>query len=417
MSTSSPGRRRRGSTWLHPGWSWTVGRVWVITALSTSVSLIFGAVLGALPALLAGSWRDAQTREQVWILVGLSVAGVAAGGIAVGLYRKRRWVLQQNGTAYVIQELVGDWDRQQEKAFLESAGRHFARVIQVPGPGQLGRPWDWPLNAEARKWDSKVDELIRAFQALRSADDPATPNGMLMWCSWAVSVAFGLRVSAADRDLQLDVWQRPSHGRAGNIETVIGAQRPHRFGYDAPVALADLLRSSAPQEFVWPARLETEQLNTRDRSEHRRRVSVLLLRFSYQGWGPLPAVGSGPAPIGPRRLRVSDAAGVIPAWSPRVTIRELRCLPPPCGQFPWPAVPALVTAAADWVERTSASLTSHTLLLGAVMPPETALGLGIVAGHPQRTRWPQHLWPLVYETATGSLAVPRLDLGSRWDEG
>ena len=227
------------------------------------------------------------------------MVGVAAGGIAVGLYRKRRWVLQQNGTAYVIQELAGDWDRQQEKAFLESAGRHFARVTQVPGPGQLGRPWDWPLNAEARKWDSKVDELIRAFQALRSADDPATPNGMLMWCSWAVSVAFGLRVSAADRDLPLDVWQRPSHGRAGNIETAIGAQRPHRFGYDAPVALAELLPSSAPQEFVWPARLETEQLSTRDRSENRRRVIVLLLRFSYQGWGPLPAVGSGRRRSGP----------------------------------------------------------------------------------------------------------------------
>jgi hypothetical protein len=50
-------RRRRGPDWLHPGWSWTVGRAWVITALSASVTLILGAVLGALPALLAGSWR------------------------------------------------------------------------------------------------------------------------------------------------------------------------------------------------------------------------------------------------------------------------------------------------------------------------------------------------------------------------
>ena len=51
---SSPVRRRRGPDWLHPGWSWTVGRAWVITALSASVTLILGAVLGALPALLAG---------------------------------------------------------------------------------------------------------------------------------------------------------------------------------------------------------------------------------------------------------------------------------------------------------------------------------------------------------------------------
>jgi hypothetical protein len=59
-------------------------------------------------------------------------------------------VLHQNGTAYVVQELASDWARQDEKIFLESAGRYFARVVKVPGPGQLGRPWDWPLDSGAR---------------------------------------------------------------------------------------------------------------------------------------------------------------------------------------------------------------------------------------------------------------------------
>ena len=154
------------------------------------------------------------------------------------LHRKRRWVLQQNGTAYVIQELAADWDRQDEKAFLDSAGRYFARVIKVPGPGQLGRSWDWPLGPGAQHWNGKIDELARSFQALRSDRRPGTPNGILMWASWAVAVAFGMRVTAADRDLVLDVWQRPSHGRAGDVETVIGTQRPHRFGYAEPAPLA-----------------------------------------------------------------------------------------------------------------------------------------------------------------------------------
>src|SRR5580692_3079659 len=171
--------RRRELEWLHPGWSWTVGRAWVITALSASVTLVLGAVLGALPALLAGSWSDPQTRLQTWVLSGFGAASLVAAATAIVLHRKRRWVLSQNGTAYVIRELSTGWDRQDETVFLESLGRYFARVIKIPGPGQLGRPWDWPLGPGAQYWNGKVDELARSFQALRSADDPGTPNGIL----------------------------------------------------------------------------------------------------------------------------------------------------------------------------------------------------------------------------------------------
>ena len=76
-----------------------------------------------------------------------------------------------------------------------------------------------------------------------------------MWAWWAVAAGFGMRVTAAERDLVLDVWQRPSHGRAGDVETVIGSQRPHRFGSADPVPLAQLLPDSAPREFTWPAKL------------------------------------------------------------------------------------------------------------------------------------------------------------------
>ncbi len=239
---SSPVRRRRGPDWLHPGWSWTVGRAWVITALSASVTLIPGAVLGALPALLVGSWSDPQTRFQTWVLIGFTVASLLAAVTAIVLYRKRRWVLHENGTAYVIRELASDWDRQDERVFLDSAGRYFARVIKVPGPGQLGQSWDWPLGHGARHWDGKIDELARSF--------------------------------------------------------------------------------------------------------------------------------------------------------------------------PWHAIPSLVTTAADWIECKSAELAGHTVLLGATMLPEAALGLGITAGHAQRTRWPENMWPLVYRAATDSLVVPHLNLGT-----
>jgi len=409
---SLPSKRRRDTGWLHPTWSWTIGRAWVITALSASVTLILGAVLGALPALLAGSWRDAQTRDQTWVLIGFTAASLAAAVTAIVLHRKRRWVLQENGTAYVIRELVNDWDRQDEKVFLDSAGRYFARVIEVPGPGRLGRPWDWPLGPGARRWDGKIDELARSFQALRSVDDPGTPNGILMWASWAIAVAFGMRVTAADRDLVLDVWQRPSHGRAGDVETVIGAQRPHRFGYAKPVPLADLLPDSIPQKITWRAKLTTTQRDAdADRvSDHR--VSVLLLRLGQQRWGPLPEVGTESESDRALHLEIGDAAGVTPIRSSHITIHELRCLPPPGGQFPWHAIPSLAAASADWIEQKSAELAGHTLLLGTTMLPETALGLGIAVGRAQRTRWPEEIWPLVYRTATDSLVVPHLNLGT-----
>ena len=409
---SLPVKRRRGPDWLHPGWSWTVGRAWVITALSASVTLILGAVLGALPVLLTGSWSDPQTRDQTWVLLGFTVASLAAAVTAIVLYRKRSWVLQQNGTAYVIRELAGDWDRQDEKVFLDSAGRYFARVIKVPGPGQLGRSWDWPLGPGAEHWDGKVDELVRSFQALRSSDDPGTPNGILMWASWTVAVAFGLRTTAADRDLKLDVWQRPSHGRAGDVATVIGTQRPHRFGYAEPVPLARLLPQSAPEECEWRAKLTTIQRGPETHAAAGRRVSVLLLRFGRQKWGPVPEVDSESRRAHIPHLEITDAAGVTPNQSCRITIYELRCLPSPGAQFPWHAIPSLAAAAADWIEQKSAELAGHTVLLGATMLPETALGLGITAGRAQRTRWPENIWPLVYRTATDSLVVPNLNLGT-----
>jgi len=405
-------RRRRELEWLHPGWSWTVGRAWVITALSASVTLILGAVLGALPSLLAGSWRDPQTRDQTWVLIGFTAASVAAAVTAIVLHRKRRWVLRENGTAYVVRELTGDWDRQNEQAFLDSAGRYFARVVKVPGPGQLGRPWDWPLDAGAQRWDSKVNELTRSFQALRSADDAGTPNGIVMWAPWAVALAFGMRITAADRDLVLDVWQRPSHGRAGDVETVIGNQRPHRFGYPGPVPLAELLPESAPREFTWDVRLKATRQDLVAHPAASRRLSVLLLRLGHQSWGPLAAVDAESEPDQPLHLEVSDLAGVTPHRSARIIVHELRCLPPPGGLFPWPAIPSLAVASADWIERKSAELQGHTLFLGTTMLPEAALGLGIYAGRPQRTRWPENLWPLVYRPATNSLVVPHLNLGT-----
>jgi hypothetical protein len=117
-----------------------------------------------------------------------------------------------------------------------------------------------------------------------------------------------------------------------------------------------------------------------------------------------------PAPA--LQLKVNDAAGLPPGKSPDVTIHELRCLPPQNGRFPWEAIPSLVAASADWIERKAAELPGHTLLLGTTMLPETALGLGITAGQVHRTGWPENLWPLVYHRDANALVIPHLNLGT-----
>jgi hypothetical protein len=404
--------RKRGPAWLHPGWSWTIGRAWLITALSASVTLILGAVLGALPALLAGSWRDPQTRDQTWVLIGFAAVSLLAAVTALVLYRKRRWVLRQNGTAYIIHEQAAAWDGQREKPWLDSAGRYFARVVTVPGPGKLGRSWDWPLDAEALRWDGKVTELAHSFLALALDDNQDTPNGIFIWAWWAVAAAFGMRVTAAQRALVLDVWQRPSHARGGHIEPITRQQRPHRFGYATPAPLAQLLPESAPQEFTWTAELTTTHLVPAGSAPAGEPISVLLLRLGHQRWGPLPDTHAAPAQPPGLHLKIDDAAGITPNEPAEATIHELRCLPPQDGQFPWSAVPSLVAACADWIERKAAELAGHTLLLGTTMLPETALGLGITAGQVHRTGWPENLWPLVYQRDTDTLVIPRLNLGT-----
>ena len=405
---------RRMGAWPHPGWSWTVTHDWLIRAAFAAATLLIGAALAGIPIVVAGPWRDAQIRDQALTFMVLGAAGLTALGTADVMRRGQDRLLRRNGTAYIIQEQAYGWSRDEARDFLIAARRRFARTIQVPGPGELAGPWDWPLDDGAQYWDQKVTDLTRSFQALHLDDNPQSPNGIFMWAWWAVTVAFAARVTAADRGLLLDVWQRPSIGRAGQLEAVPWEQGPHRFAAeDAPVAIAQLAPECAPEQFRWSANVT---ITSRVPAVHhpkaptrRRPVSVLLLRLGRQSRGPLPAVADEPARPTDIRLQLKDAAGLGLPSRLRCQIHELRCLPPD-GQprFLWPVFPVLVSEAARWIRQATASMDGHTILLGTVMPPEVALGLGITAG---RTDWPKTIWPILWQSDTGAFVVPRLDLG------
>jgi hypothetical protein len=432
------GREDPTGGWRHPGWSWTVRKDWLISAATWVAGLLVAFVLGNVPSLITGDWKSGKTWVSLWLSVALSVAAFAAAAFAWAAIRNRKRMIRQNGTAYIIQEQARFWDKDGAARFREGIRRQFARVVQVPGPVEVRRDWDWSLNEDALDWDLRADELVRAFQVLSidgSRAGSTTPNGVFLWAYWPVAVAFGMRVTAADRDATvLDVWQRPGNARAGQVEPQIWAQRPHRFGSTVGTGAATGGGQAASgmdsglefTESAWPATLEATRMARGGwfRPAAVRPISVLLIRFSAEQWGPLPPVTQ--QPDGPLTLGLRTAvhlptgksiAGKGPHGVAQVELHELRCVPPRHAsgkhEFPWDQFPALAAKAAAWIEEKTKELDGHTLLLGTALPQEVGLGLGILAGRvSRRSVWPARLWPIVFDPGKRDLVVPNLQLGS-----
>lgn len=397
--------------WRHPGWSWTVRHERLVPAGSAVGTVLAGGALGIVPSLVTDDWKSGLTWALLWVCIGLAVVAAAAFGFSELTRRGRDRMLRQNGTAYIIYEHARGWTAQDVTRFWQGIRQQFARVVQVPGPREMARGWDWPLDAAARHWDGKVDELVRAFQVLHrdeSHNGMATPNSVFIWAWWAVAAAFGMRATAADRGLELNVWQRPSKAREAAVYPEIWAQRPHRFA--SATAAPDLAHELT--EHLWKAGLTVTRRGRPRHGASDAGISVLLVRFSTSKWGPLPEVAV-PLPENHQlELELHDAAGAVPASAPQIEVHELRCIPPVQG-FGWEAYPGLAAAAVAWIERKTRELAGSTLLLGTAMPQEIGLGLGILAGQPtRRSLWPVHLWPIVAEPANYDLVVPHLDLGA-----
>lgn len=412
-------QRDQAGGWRHPGWSWTVRHDRLIPAAYWVAGLLIAFALGNVPSLVTGNWKSGMTWVSLWLSVGAAAAAAAAFAFADAARRHRDRMTSQNGIAYIIQEQARFWSADDSARFREGIRRQFARVIQVPGPVEASHGWDWPLDGDTRAWDARADELVRAFRVLHIdavRNGSSGPDGVFLWAYWAVAMAFGMRVTAADRRLALDVWQRPSRGRAGEVDPEIWSQRPHRF------TTPTVLDSSGLEftEHVWPVELDVSWLAgssswRRSHAEPGREVAVLLLRFSASAWGPLPPAADQP-PDTALTLRLRSAAGLVTRDVAAAEVHELRCVPPtsPSGvQFPWHQFPALAAEAAAWVERKAKELDGRNLLLGTLLPQEVGLGIGVLAGQESRhATWPAHLRPVILEPASRALVIPVLELGT-----
>lgn len=371
--------------------------------------LLAGAALGAFLPMVGGSWNVAL----VWVCVGLMVVAVIAVAFSEAARLGKARMLERNGTAYIIYEEGRFWKKQDIEGFRKDIRRQFARVVQVPGPRELEPGWDWSLDAAARNWDGMADQLVRALRVLcqdEKHNGITTPNSVFIWAYWAVAVAFGMRLAAADNAPELDVWHRPSRAREAAVYPEIWSDRPHRITVAQPAehALPEMT------EHDWKAELAVTRVGGARPGAKATQVGVLLVRFSSQSWGPLPGVAvTGPQDQQPV-LSLYDAVGVIPAGQSDVDIHELRCVPP-TGGFAWDTFPVLAARAAAWIQQNAGQLADdgQTVVLGTVLPQEVGLELGILAGQPsRRSGWPADLWPIVAEPVRYDLVIPHLQLGT-----
>jgi hypothetical protein len=377
---------------------------------------LFGGAVGGVYSLVAGDWHDGRTWDQLWITMALMVACVVIAAFCLAAAIGRRWVTRSHGTAYVIKEEADAWskDRVAADKFLAESRRQFAKFVNVPGPVDMDNSWRWKLDDDAAaRWDAKLNELAVAFRALRSSGNPESPNGVFIWAWWPVAMAFGMRVVAAERGLELDVWRRPSFGRTPQEAIVPWESQPHDFGQPGTAA-----GSLQPLQRTWPMRLTVSSAAGAASGAHAASgapadVMVLLIRVGRQPWGGIPNAELVPRPEAGQRyeLDVRDVAGACAGGKAEVELHELR-YDVPILSVPWDYYPSIVTACADWIVERAASVPARTpLLLGMQVPQEVGLGIGIRAGYARRSGWPARMWPLMYAGGT-SFVVPRLDLGT-----
>lgn len=395
--------------------------------------------LSLLPAVLdqarASGWGAAWASWMPRLTAVFTVAGLAALAVAAWRWHRRGVMLEERGTAYVIEEQAITWRHEEKESVLADVGDGFAAVLRVPGPAELGSNWRWEAGARAApQWDARVDELVSSFWAVHYNDSQITRNAVFVWAPWPVAVAFGARATARRRGLVLHVRQRPSYGAAGPHQRPRLEDGAHDFlRRDDLPDLADVAALHEPVTASATVTMTIEPLGAPvpgrqghpgghgagERLETETGPLLLIVRVTHGPVGPIPV---DLAEAGPFTVHVSPslAGRVIPAGTQAVQAAEWRLAPRTAGtarvpDLPWQAFPAAAEAIADWVVEQSAAHPDRVVLLAARFPQELAVGLGVQLGQRSWDRapgrqWPRQVYPVFY--AGDSLVVPDLRLGA-----
>lgn len=412
------GERGRGQPWYR-GLS---RQDWFVGALFAIATALLSAGIGVLADLVAGIASDESKPvvcTRLWTFLALTSLGGILLLVAVLLWRRERIRLRDRGTLYVIEEEARGWTREERKAWLAKARGHFAEVLRVPGPGELGRQWDWSLGQEAGQWDDRLGDLVRSFWAVHHNDDEGTVNCVMVRAGWPVAWAFTQRAVGARRGLDLRVLRIPSYGRGGKSAADPAADA---LVFDADPVSDQTPRSEQAVTFRHRAKLTIDPATADEGEGGTKPAVVLLVRMTSTSWGPIaPDAGGESAESvstsADMEIGVKDAAGTgMAAACHPVEVREWRRLP--AGkEHDAAAFPGLARDAFAWLLSAAAEYSDHVVLVGLIVPQEVSAGFGLLAAQ-NVIRLPARLWPLVrpfQPTSAGGrlpdFVIPNLNLG------
>jgi hypothetical protein len=415
-----------------------LSRQWLTGVLFAVATALLSATLSLVPGVLdsarANGWGAAWATWTLRLTAGFAVAGLVVLVVAARRWHERGVMLEERGTAYVIEEEAITWWHEEKASVLAEVGSGFAAVLRVPGPGEFGDDWFWQADAAtAPQWDRRVDQLVSSFWAVHYNDDQVTRNAVFIWAPWPVAMAFGARVTARRRGLVLHVRQRPSHGAAGPHHRLplTGAAcdfRRHEGlpsledtapGHVRAVACARVTLTITPLGIPHQGRPGAgHPAGGRRRTDGQDSADGLLLLVVRVSHGPIGPIPLELATTPPFTIRVSPslAEHVIPAGTRTVPVAEWRLDPREPGRdrvpdLPWQAFPAAAEAIAGWITRQAAEHAARVVLLATRIPQELAVGLGVQLGQRSserepRQQWPQRVYPVFY---TGDKLVPDAD--------
>jgi hypothetical protein len=419
--------RRRGRL---PGTQWLTGVFFAVaTALLSGALSLFP---GSLDEAKASGWGVAWASWTLRLTVVFAVAGAVALIVAAWRWHERSAILEERGTAYVIEENAITWRHEEKASVLTDVGAGFAAVLRVPGPAELGSSWRWEADGKAApQWDARVDELVSSFWAVHYNDDQITRNAVYVWAPWPVAMAFGARATARRRGLVLHVRQRPSYGAAGPHRRPRLTDEAHDFlRLDEMPSLADTAPVHEPVVVRKTVTMTIKPLATSHSGHPAGHHSgqrplgsaeglLLIVRVIHGPVGPIPLDLAHASPF---TIAVAPtlAGSVIPTGSWVIPAVEWRLDPREAGvgrvpDLPWAAFPAAAEAIADWIVEQAVAHSARTVLLATRIPQELAVGLGVQLGQRSWERkpgqqWPERVYPVFH--AGTQLVVPDLRLGA-----
>ncbi len=452
--------RARGLASFRPGWAlaeryrdWRaavrerrsrepLSKQWLTGVMFAVATALLSAALALLPGAADNArrhgWGGGGQFWASWLTVGFGAAGLALLVAAAWRWHRRGQILDERGTAYVIEEQAIAWRHEEKESVLAAIAKGFASTLRVPGPEALGDNWHWQADAEAApQWDERTDQLVRSFWAVHYNDDQVTRNALFTWAPWPVAMAFGARATARRRGLVLHVRQRPSYGAGGPRQELRLTDTAHDFLRDKrPRSLSETAPRHTvrclPEPGCPPVHLDVtveplhvpdahqpSRLHLTGSSTHRggsashgtlRLPLLLLVRATHEPIDLIP-MELADAPMVTIHVTEGLTDSVIPAGKHTVMVAEWRLDSgvQPVPQLPWEAFPAAAECIAAWVVEQARTHPGHVILLATRIPQELAVGLGIQLGQLTHS-WPRRMYPAYY--AQRRLVVPELMLGA-----